>query len=173
MYGSGRDGETVLLLAPERALGDWWRVKTLRLGLLAVCLGFASLSSAPAEADWTTDFAQAQAKAKTERKLLLLDFTGSDWCGWCKVMEKEIFSQPAFEDYAKKNLILVRLDFPRTKALGAEVRKQNYALAQQFGVRGFPTIVMLNGDGKPLAQLGYVKGGPEAFISELEQVPKS
>ncbi len=67
----------------------------------------------------------------------------------------------------------MRLDFPRAKPLSAELKKQNYALAQQFGIRGFPTIVMLNGEGKALAQLGYVKGGAEAFISELEQVPKS
>ncbi len=160
-------------LALERPLGDWWRVKTLRLGFLALCLSFASLHSARGEADWTTDFAQALARAKAEHKRLLLDFTGSDWCGWCKVMEKEIFSQPAFEDYAKKNLILVRLDFPRTKPVSEEVRKQNYSLAQQFGIRGFPTIVMLNGDGKQLGQLGYVRGGPEAFISELEHLPKS
>ncbi len=145
----------------------------LRLGLLTVLLSLTSLPLARAEADWTTDFTRAQALAKTEHKLLLLDFTGSDWCGWCQVMEKEIFSQPAFEDYARKNLVLVRLDFPRAKPLSAEVKLQNRTLAQKFGIRGFPTIVMLDGDGKPLAQLGYVPGGPEAFISELKQVPKS
>ena len=160
-------------LALERALSDWWEVKTLRLGLLTAFLGLASLHLARAEANWTTDFAQAQVQAKAEHKLLLLDFTGSDWCGWCKVMEKEIFSQPTFEEYAKKNLVLVRLDFPRTKPISTEVQLQNRTLAQKFGIRGFPTIVMLDGDGKPLAQLGYVPGGPKAFISELEQVPKS
>ena len=148
-------------------------MKTLHLGWLALCLALVSPPSARAEANWTTDFAQAQARAKAEHKLLLLDFTGSDWCGWCKVMEKEIFSQPAFAAYATEKLILLRLDFPRAKPLSAELKKQNYALAQQFGIRGFPTIVMLNGEGKALAQLGYVKGGAEAFISELEQVPKS
>ena len=148
-------------------------MKLFRLGLLAALLGLALLSSARAEAKWTTDFAQAQAQAKAEDKLLLLDFTGSDWCGWCKLMEKEVFSQPAFVEYAAKNLVLVRLDFPRANPLTAEVRTQNQTLAQKFGIRGFPTIVMLNGDGKPLAQLGYVPGGPEAFISELKQVPKS
>ncbi|MEO5719243.1 MAG: thioredoxin fold domain-containing protein [Chthoniobacterales bacterium] len=148
-------------------------MKTLCLGLLAVFFGLAPLHSLRAEANWTTDFAQARAQAKAEHKLLLLDFTGSDWCGWCKVMEKEIFSQPAFEEYAKQNLVLVRLDFPRAKPVSEEVRTQNRTLAQQFGVRGFPTIVMLDGDGKPLAQLGYLPGGPEAFISELKKVPKS
>ncbi|MBA2436327.1 MAG: thioredoxin family protein [Chthoniobacterales bacterium] len=120
-----------------------------------------------------TDFARAQAQAKAEDKLLLLDFTGSDWCGWCKLMEKEIFSQPTFAEYATKNLVLVRLDFPHAKPLTAEVRTQNQTLAQKLGIRGFPTIVMMNGEGKPLAVLGYVRGGPEVFISELKQVPKS
>ena len=120
-----------------------------------------------------TDFAQAQAQAKAEGKLLLLDFTGSDWCGWCKLMEKEIFSQPAFADYAGKKLVLVRLDFPRAKPISPEVREQNQTLAQKFGIRGFPTIVMLNGDGKPVGELGYVRGGPDAFISQLEHLPKS
>lgn len=120
-----------------------------------------------------TDFAKAQAQAKAENKLLLLDFTGSDWCGWCQIMEKEVFSQPAFAEYAKKNLVLVRLDFPRAKPLADEVKAQNRALAEQFGIRGFPSIVMLTGDGKPLALLGYQRGGPEVFISELKQLPKS
>ncbi len=160
-------------LAPERPLGDWCGVKTFRFGLFAAFLGLASLSSVRAEANWMTDFAQAQAQAKTEDKLLLLDFTGSDWCGWCKLMEKEIFSQPAFEEYAAKNLVLVRLDFPRAKPLSTEVRTQNQTLAQKFGINGFPTIVMLNGNGKPLVQLGYVRGGPEVFINELKRVPKN
>ena len=163
---------TALRLAPDRPLGDWFEVK-LYLALLATFLGLASLSAAESEANWTTDFAEAQAQAKAEDKLLLLDFTGSDWCGWCKLMEKEIFSQPVFAEYAKKNLVLVRLDFPRAKPLSAEVRAQNQTLAQKFGIRGFPSIVMLNGEGKPLALLGYVRGGPEAFIKELQQVPKS
>ncbi|HEY3663635.1 MAG TPA: thioredoxin family protein [Chthoniobacterales bacterium] len=147
-------------------------MKFLCLGLLAAFLGLTPLQSARAEANWMTDFAKAQAQAKAENKLLLLDFTGSDWCGWCQIMEKEVFSQPAFAEYAKKNLVLVRLDFPRAKPLADEVKAQNRALAQQFGVRGFPSIVMLTGDGKPLALLGYEPGGPEAFISELKQLPK-
>ncbi len=105
--------------------------------------------------------------------MLLLDFTGSDWCGWCRILRKEVFSQPEFEEYAKKNLVLVTVDFPRTKALSLEVRKQNQSLAQKFEIRGFPTIVILNGEGKPVGMLGYVPGGPEAFIHELKQIPKS
>jgi thioredoxin-related protein len=147
-------------------------VKNFRLALLAAAVCVFSLSSAWAEANWSTDFAKAQAQAKAEDKLLLLDFTGSDWCGWCRVLWQEVFSQPEFEEYAKKNLVLVTVDFPRAKPLSVEVRRQNQSLAQKFEIRGFPTIVILNGDGKLVGLLGYGPGGPAAFIRQLKQIPK-
>ena len=146
-------------------------MKNSPLVLLAALLCVCFSPPARAEADWLTDFVKATAAAKAENKLLLLDFTGSDWCGWCRLMEREIFSQPAFEEYAKKNLVLMTVDFPRAKPITMEVRKQNQMLAQKFQINSFPTIVVLNGDGKPLAMLGYTPGGPEAFINELKQVP--
>jgi protein disulfide-isomerase len=148
-------------------------VKNFRLALLAAAVCVFPLNSAWAEANWSTDFAKAQAQAKAEDKLLLLDFTGSDWCGWCRVLWQEVFSQPEFEEYAKKNLVLVTVDFPRAKPLSVEVRRQNQSLAQKFEIRGFPTIVILNGDGKLVGLLGYVPGGPAAFIRQLKQIPKS
>lgn len=160
-------------LAPERALDDWFGVKNFRFVFLTAALCLLSLSFLRAEANWSTDFAKAQAQAKAEDKLLLLDFTGSDWCGWCRILRQEVFSQPEFEEYAKKNLVLMTVDFPRAKPLSDEVRKQNQSLAQKFEIRGFPTIVILNGDGKLVGMLGYMPGGPAAFISELKQIPKS
>jgi thioredoxin-related protein len=149
------------------------KVKYFRLALVAAALCLASLHSARAEATWLTDFAKAQAESKASDKLLLLNFTGSDWCPWCKIMEKEIFSQPEFEEYAKKKLVLMTVDFPRAKPLSVEVRRQNQALAQNLEIQGFPTIVILNAEGKPVGMLGYLRGGPQAFIKELEQIPKS
>lgn len=160
-------------LAPGRPLADWFQVKNFRLALLVPALCVVSLSSARAEANWLTDFAKARAAAKAEDKLLLINFTGSDWCVWCRVLQEEVFSQPKFEEYAKKNLVLMTVDFPRAKPLSAEVRIQNQTLAQKFEIRGFPSIVILNGDGKQVGLLGYVRGGPDAFISELKQIPKS
>ena len=148
-------------------------MKYFRLVLLTAALSVISLNFARGEANWFTDFAKAQAAAKAEDKLLLLDFTGSDWCGWCRILRAEVFSRPEFEEYAKKNLVLMTVDFPRAKPLSAEVRKQNQILAQKFEIRGFPTIVILNGDGKQLGLLGYMPGGPKAFINELNQIPKS
>jgi thioredoxin-related protein len=149
------------------------RVKTIRCRLLAFALLGLSLGSAQAEPNWLTDFRKAREEAKSSHKLLLLDFTGSDWCGWCIRLQREVFSKPEFEEYARDNLVLMKVDFPRAQALTAEVRSQNQALAQKYGIQGFPTIVVLNESGKPVGALGYMPGGPSAFIGELKKLPKS
>ena len=81
-----------------------------------------------AASEWLTDLPKAQAQAKEEKKMVLLDFTGSDWCGWCIKLHNEVFSKPEFAEYARKNLVLVEVDFPRKKKLGAEQKKANEAL---------------------------------------------
>ena len=148
-------------------------MKIIRTAVLVFALCGLLLVSAQAQPSWLSDFRQAQADAKAGKKLLLLNFTGSDWCGWCIRLEREVFSQPEFQAYAKDNLVLMTVDFPRAKPLSAEVRKQNEELAQKYLVEGFPTIVVLNGDGKQVGELGYVPGGASAFVSELKKVPKS
>ena len=130
-------------------------------------------NSSAAKSGWLTSYEQAQAEAKANHKLMLMDFTGSDWCGWCIILEKEVFSQPKFQEYASKNLVLLELDFPRAKPIAAETQAQNERLARQYQIQGFPTIVVLNGDGKQVAELGYVPGGPDAFIGALEKIPKN
>ena len=81
--------------------------------------------SARAESDWLNDYKKAQEQAKAGNKILLLNFTGSDWCGWCIKFDKEVLSQPQFKEFAHNNLVLVELDFPRAKAQSTELRKQN------------------------------------------------
>ncbi len=128
---------------------------------------------APAESTWLSDYKKAQQEAKASNKFLLLDFTGSDWCGWCKRLEQEILSQSQFENYARENLVLLEVDFPRAKPQSPELRKQNQELAQQYQIEGFPTIVVLNGDGQKLWQYdGYFPDGLEAFIAQLEKLRK-
>ncbi len=129
-----------------------------------------SLVSLMAKPGWSEDYAASLAKAKTEGKMVLLDFTGSDWCGWCIKIDDEIFSKPAFKAYAKENLELVELDFPRGKSLPAKVKAQNDKLMQEYGIEGFPTIIVLNSKGKKIGELGYMEGGPEAFIAELKKL---
>ncbi|MCF7847797.1 MAG: thioredoxin family protein [Kiritimatiellales bacterium] len=118
---------------------------------------------------WETDFSKASAKAKAENKYMLLDFSGSDWCGWCIKLDNEVFSKGEFKQYAKENLVLVMLDFPRNKSKqGAEVIKQNDELAKKFGIRGFPTVIILNPAGKPVAQTGYQDGGPVKYVEHIK-----
>ena len=129
-------------------------------------------NSAAAKAGWLTNFVQAQQEAKSNQKLLLMDFTGSDWCGWCIMLDKEVFSKPEFKEYASKNLVLLELDFPRRKELPAETLAQNERLAVEYRVQGFPTVVVLDSNGKAVGALGYMRGGPQAFIAELEKLRK-
>jgi protein disulfide-isomerase len=139
-------------------------MKSLPL-LLTVALAVA----AHAGEAWTTDFKAAQAAAKKDGKPILIDFTGSDWCGWCIKMKKESLDKTAFKDFAQKELVLVEADFPNSKPQTAEVKAQNEALKKKYKVNGFPTFVLINADGKELGrQEGYLEGGPDAFTSAIK-----
>jgi len=125
------------------------------------------------EGHWMTDYEKALEKAKTENKSVLLDFTGSDWCGWCIKMSKEVLQTPAFKDYAAKNLVLVEVDFPQSKFQTKKVKDQNEGLKTQFKTDGYPTFVVVDKDGKELGrQVGYLEGGPTAFIAKLDSFKK-
>ena len=160
-------------LAPDCNCIEDAGVKTPRLFLVAAAVSLVFASLTRAESDWLHDWNKAQEEAKANHKLLFLNFTGSDWCGWCIKLDKDIFSQPQFKNYAHDNLVLVELDFPRRKSLPTEEKKQNMHLAQQYEVLGFPTIVVLNSSGQKVWQFdGYFPGGPEAFIAQLQKLPK-
>jgi len=119
---------------------------------------------------WLTDFEAAKAKAKAENKPMLLDFTGSDWCGWCVKLDKEVFTKAVFKDYADAELVLVEIDFPRNKEQPAELKAQNDKLAKQYGIRGFPTILVLSADGELIEKTGYQRGGPEAYVAHIKEI---
>lgn len=125
------------------------------------------------KAGWTTNYEQGRQEAKANNKLMLVDFTGSDWCGWCILLDREVFSKPQFKEYASKNLVLVEVDFPKTKYVPPGTKAENERLAIKYQIQGFPTIIVLNGDGQVVGELGYVKGGPDAFIAVLEKLRKS
>lgn len=149
-------------------------MRTFRSFLLAVAVVLASCGYgfADAKPGWLTDIKQAKDRAKSDKKLILVDFTGSDWCGWCIKLDREVFSQAQFKEYADKNLVLLEVDFPRRKELTAAQKTHNLELAEQYGIQGFPTIIVLNGDGKKVGELGYMPGGPSAFIAELDKLRK-
>ena len=150
-------------------------MKTCRLIFCVLTASiFFSGQVARAESGWLNDYKKAQEEAKAGNKILLLNFTGSDWCGWCIKFDRDVLSQPQFKEFARNNLVLVELDFPRVKTQSAELQKQNRQLAQQYEVVGFATIIALNSDGQKLWEYdGYFAGGPEAFIAELEKLRKS
>ena len=140
----------------------------LSMILLAAILFGCSKSSANDNLNWEENLETALQKAKTENKAVLVNFTGSDWCQWCIKLSNEVFSQPEFEEYADENLILVRLDFPRSIEQSAETKMYNNQLAQRYGVQGFPTILLFNSQGQMVLQTGYQPGGPASYVNHLK-----
>ncbi len=138
-----------------------------------ITLALLSLGSLrAAEANWLTNYDEAVKQAASENKPIVMDFTGSDWCGWCIKLDKEVFSQPEFVKYAKENLVLLKLDFPRKKKLPAAEKEQNNKLAAQYRIQGYPTIIVLDSNAKQIGRLGYQKGGASNWIASLEKVTK-
>jgi thioredoxin-related protein len=122
---------------------------------------------------WGTDLPAALNQAQSDNKMVLLDFTGSDWCPWCIKFDHDVLSTGEFAGYAKSKLVLVQLDFPRTKPQSDDLKQANAALAKRFNVDGYPTYVLLNPAGDELGrQVGYREGGPDAFIAELDGFSK-
>jgi thioredoxin-related protein len=145
-------------------------MKKIAIGLL-VCWTVWQVHAA--DDLWLTDLAKAQAKAKTEQKLVLMDFNGSDWCPPCKALRKNVLSTQEFIDYAKKNLVLVDVDFPRLTEQVAELKKANEALGAKYGVDGLPTVIVLSSDGKELKRkIGYSGQETKEFIADLEKLKK-
>ncbi|MFM9825550.1 thioredoxin family protein [Flavobacterium sp.] len=126
---------------------------------------------------WHTDMNKAVALSNSSKKPMLLFFTGSDWCGWCIRLQKEVLKTPEFETWAKKNVVLVELDYPRRTPQTPEIQKQNAELQQGFQIQGFPTIYFVNADMKdgkvnfvPIDKTGYVAGGPAAWLAVADGI---
>ena len=136
------------------------------------CVMFLLFTGFVSAGDWETDFDKALKKSAKEGKPMLVNFTGSDWCGWCIKLEKEVFSAKEFKVWAKKNVILVKLDFPRKSNQTAAEKKRNQELSKKYGVRGFPTILFIDGKGKVVGKSGYMKGGPSVWTKSAEGILK-
>ena len=135
--------------------------------LIVIAMLYCSKTEAT---NWETDFKKASSAAKASGKYILLDFSGSDWCGWCIRLEKEVFSQDAFKDFAEKNLVCVLVDFPRAKEQTEELKHQNLDLELKYDIKGYPTIIILSPDGKPVAKTGYLQGGPWEYARHLKKI---
>lgn len=136
-------------------------------------LGSAGLAAATPTSDgWVADYDEAMRLAQESGKDVIVDFTGSDWCGWCIKLDEEVFSQEAFKAAAPEQYVLCALDFPNGEEAKAKVPnpERNEELMNEFGVRGFPTILVLTNEGQLLAQTGYREGGAEAYLEHLEEI---
>ena len=120
--------------------------------------------------DWETDLEIASLTTKASGKYMLLDFSGSDWCGWCKKLEKEVFSQDAFKDFAEKNLVCLLVDFPQKKNQTRGLKQRNRDLAIKYGIQGYPTIIILSPDGEPVGKTGYLHGGSKNYVQHLNEI---
>jgi thioredoxin-related protein len=144
-------------------------MKVTRL-LPVICIVLAALSPLTAADTWLTDYAAARAQASKENKKLLLDFTGSDWCGYCIKLDKEVLGTPEFAAFAQ-DYILVRLDYPRKKTLPTAEKEQNAKLKAEFKIEGYPTLIVASADGHELNRVvGYEPGsGAVAYLAGLRK----
>ena len=118
--------------------------------------------------NWENNLDKAIEQAKKENKAVLVNFTGSDWCIWCKRLSAEVFQQKEFEAYAKESLVLVMLDFPKDIEQTQETKEYNNKLAKKYGIQGFPTILLIDGQGKLVAQTGYQPGGAAKYVEHIK-----
>jgi protein disulfide-isomerase len=123
-----------------------------------------------AEADvvWLTNFDEAKTLAAKRGVPIMANFSGSDWCGWCIRLEREVFSQPEFADFAARSLVLFVADFPARTAIPEDVRLQNQSLSEKYSIAGFPSVLLLDANGKVVARTGYRPGGAVSYIEHLK-----
>lgn len=149
-----------------------------KIAILALLI-LGSITIGAQELKWETNIEVASQIAMKTKKPILMFFTGSDWCGWCIRLQNEVLKKPEFAAWAKENVVLVELDYPRRTPQLPEIQKQNMELQQIFEVRGYPTIWLANPtkkDGKTnlekLGSTGYVAGGPEKWLETANQILK-
>ena len=145
--------------------------------LLLILVAFCSLTLNAQELSWETDMNKAVERAEKENKVIMLFFTGSDWCGWCVRLQNEVFRQADFKSWAQEKVVLVELDFPRKTPQSEAIKNQNATLSQMFEVQGYPTVWFVKpskaGEKLNLEKIGstgYVAGGPEAWLLGANQI---
>jgi thioredoxin-related protein len=147
------------------------------VALAALLFLTLAVTTAQAGDDWSTDWNVALAQAKAENKDILIDFSGTDWCGWCIRLKREVFSKDEFKNEAPKHFVIFVADFLRKREnmvkQDPKVRAQIMQLIQEFAVKGFPSVFLLDSQGRPYARTGYQRGGPEKYVAHLLELQKS
>lgn len=157
--------ETIIV---DETLKPEWELELIMKNYITLLfLGSFGLWSVAADLSWETNFEKAKQLASKENKQILINFTGSDWCGWCKRLDREVFRKDSFTTFVTKELVLLKVDFPKFTPLPRAQREMNEALARKFGVNGFPAILLVDATGKLLHRTGYQRGGAERYISHL------
>ncbi len=141
---------------------------TLRL-LALTALASLTFSTVHAAEGWTEDFEAAKKLAAKEKKDLLMDFTGSDWCAYCIKLKKEVLSKPEFISTVPKSFVLVELDFPQEKEQDAKIKAQNEKLQKDYSIDGYPTVLLADAAGRVYAKTGYMPGGAAPYLAQLEE----
>lgn len=145
------------------------KMNVIKCAVLAA-VGLAGIAFAGGEG-WSSDFAAAKKEAVESKKDILMNFTGSDWCGWCIKLNEEVFSKESYKTGTKDKFVPVEIDFPKDKSkLTEETNKQNEELGKKYGIEGYPTILLTDADGRPFAATGYKEGGPETYVKHLDEL---
>lgn len=155
------------------------KLNKMRKIFITVLVVMGSFAVQAQELKWETDINKAISVSNKSKKPMLLFFTGSDWCGWCIRLQKEVLKTPEFATWAKKNVVLVELDYPRKTAQAEAIKVQNAGLQEAFGIQGFPTVYFATAklkNGKPsftgIGSTGYVAGGPTAWLATADDILK-
>ncbi len=130
----------------------------------------AATAFAASSINWQTDYSKAVQQAKSESKPILLFFTGSDWCGWCKKLDNEVFKSPDFANRMADKMIFVDLDFPMSSNQSPQVKQQNEQLKNKYHINGFPTVIVLDPNENVLGKTGYKAGGAKAYADHLSNI---
>jgi len=140
------------------------------LATLLSLAAMVNLYSDDSNAGWSTDFEAAKKMAAEKKLPILVNFSGSDWCGWCIKLDSEVFAKKEFKEFARDNLVLFVADFPRAKNQDEKIKKQNAELAKKYEVQGFPTVLLMDAEGKVFARTGYERGGAAAYAEHLKKL---
>lgn len=167
MLSSQKDSVTLMTTRGQTFIIPFTKLSEADVGYVKA--GKAHAAAPKSEGGWLEDFESAKNIAAAEKKPILMLFTGSDWCPYCVKLEKNVLGTDAFEKFADEELVLMMVDFPRKKGQKRSVKKANAGLKNTYGIRGFPTLVLADAEGKALTKFGYGGQPAEKFIEEMKR----